>query len=115
MVVGVGVPGPVVLERARGLAAIGVAQIRGDNTVLVLELLHWVERVVREPCDSRVKTAAGNHHQREAGADLFLMNANVAIFVERHGGFLLIRCGYDLTKSRTRLISSIAPNCEPIR
>jgi hypothetical protein len=38
MVVGVGVPGPVDLERAGGLPAIGVAQIRRDDAVLALEL-----------------------------------------------------------------------------
>ena len=40
LVVGVGVPGPVDLERAGGLAAVGVAQVRRDAAVLALELLH---------------------------------------------------------------------------
>ena len=44
VVVGVGVPRPVDLERAGGLAAIGVAQVRRDAAVLALELLHGVER-----------------------------------------------------------------------
>ena len=87
MVVGIGVPRPVDLERARGLAAIGVAQIRRDAAVFVLELLHRVERVVREARDRRVQPAAGDHQQREAGAGLFVMDADVAFFVERHGGF----------------------------
>jgi predicted NBD/HSP70 family sugar kinase len=44
MVVGVGIPGPVDLERAGGLAAVGVAQVRRDAAVLALELLDRVER-----------------------------------------------------------------------
>ena len=44
LVVGVGVPGPVDLERAGGLAAVGVAQVGRDAAILVLELLHRVER-----------------------------------------------------------------------
>ena len=44
LVVGVGVPGPVDLERAGGLAAVGVAQVRRDAAVLALELLDRVER-----------------------------------------------------------------------
>ena len=43
MVVGVGIPRPVDLERAGGLAAIGVAQVRRDAAVLALELLDRVE------------------------------------------------------------------------
>ena len=46
LVVGIGVPRPVDLERARGLAAIGVAQVRRDAAVLVLELLERIERRV---------------------------------------------------------------------
>ena len=44
LVVGVRVPGPVDLERAGGLAAVGVAQVHRDAAVLVLELLDRVER-----------------------------------------------------------------------
>jgi hypothetical protein len=42
-VVGVCVPGPVDLERAGGLAAVGVAQVCRDTAVLVLELLDCVD------------------------------------------------------------------------
>ena len=44
MVVGVRIPRPVDLERAGGLAAVGVAQVRRDAAVLALELLDRVER-----------------------------------------------------------------------
>ena len=43
LVVGVCVPGPVDLERAGGLAAVGVAQVCRDTAVLVLELLDRVD------------------------------------------------------------------------
>jgi len=38
MVIGVGIPRPVDLERAGRLATVGVAQVRRDTAVLVLEL-----------------------------------------------------------------------------
>ena len=47
LIVGIGVPRPVGLERTRGLAALGVAQIRRDHAELVLELVERVERVGR--------------------------------------------------------------------
>ena len=47
MIVGIGVPRPVGLERACGLASLGVAQIRRDDAVFVLELVERVERVGR--------------------------------------------------------------------
>ena len=49
LVVGVGVPGPVDLQRAGGLAGVGVAQVRRDRAVLALELLHGVEGWVARP------------------------------------------------------------------
>jgi hypothetical protein len=55
MVVGIGVPRPVDLKRAGGLAALGIAQIRRDNAKLALELVEWVEGVGREPRDRRVE------------------------------------------------------------
>src|SRR6516225_365696 len=85
MVVGIGLPRPVALKRARGLAALGVAQIGRDNAKLPLELVEWVERVRRKPRDRRVEPAAGDHQQREAGAGLFVMDTNLASFIERHG------------------------------
>src|ERR1700686_3085955 len=44
MVIGISIPRPVDLERAGGLAAIGVAQVREDAAVLSLELLDRVKR-----------------------------------------------------------------------
>src|SRR5882724_4809245 len=61
LVVGVRVPGPVDLQRAGGLAAVGVAQVHRDAAVLVLELLDRVERrVTGEEGDGRVQPTAGD-------------------------------------------------------
>jgi hypothetical protein len=81
MVVGIGTPRPIDLKRTGGLATLGVAQIGRDNAKLALELVEWVERVRREPRDRRVEPAAGDHQQREARADLFVMDANLASFI----------------------------------
>ena len=43
-VINVGIPWPIDLHRARGLAAIGVAQVRGYAVELVVEGVHRVER-----------------------------------------------------------------------
>jgi hypothetical protein len=43
LVVGVGIPGTVDLERARGLAGWRITQVEGNAAVLVAELLHGVE------------------------------------------------------------------------
>src|SRR5271169_1512485 len=85
MVVGIGVPRPIDLKRTGGLPTLGVAQVGRDNAKLALELVEWVERVGRESRDRRVEPAAGDHQQRKAGAGLFVMDANLASFIERHG------------------------------
>jgi hypothetical protein len=43
MVIGMGIPGTVYLERAAGLTGIGIAQVGRDAAVLVPELLDGVE------------------------------------------------------------------------
>ena len=87
VVVGVGVPWPVGLERARRLAAIGVAQIRCDDAIFVFELVKRIERMCGEAGNRRVQPAARDDQQRKAGASLFVMDANIAFFVERHRDF----------------------------
>ena len=44
LIVGVGIPGAVDLERAGGLTGRRIAQVEGDAAVLVAEFLHGVER-----------------------------------------------------------------------
>src|SRR6266851_4166634 len=83
LVVGVGIPRPVDLDRASGLAAGGVAQVRRDAAILSLELLNGVEgRVAGEEGYGGVQSPAGKQHQREAGPGLLIVDTNVAFFVE---------------------------------
>ncbi len=82
VVIGVGIPRPVDLERAGGLAFVGVAQVRRDAAVLCLELLDRVKGPAGQGGDRRVQSAAGNDQQREAGTSLLKVNANGASFVE---------------------------------
>src|SRR5215471_18922724 len=104
MVVGIGFPRPVHLDRTGGLAAGGVAQVRRDAAILSLEFLDRVERrVAGEEANSRVQSAAREQHQRKAGTGLLIVDAHGSFFVKlatsllgwllsnyaRHGG----RCG----------------------
>src|ERR1700687_1990591 len=83
LVVGVGIPRPVDLDRAGGLAAGGVAQVRCDAAILSLELLNGVEgRVAGEEGYGGVQSPAGKQHQREAGPGLLIVDTNGAFFVE---------------------------------
>src|SRR2546428_3724700 len=84
MVVSIGVPRPIDLERPGGLAARRVAQVGRDTAVLVLEFLDRVERrPVRHKADGRVLAPAGDDEQREAGAGLQVVNADAALLVKR--------------------------------
>src|SRR5436190_557844 len=87
VVVGVGIPWPLDLQRTGRLAAIGVAQIRGDAAILALEFLDRVEgRVSGEIGDRRIQSAAGDQQQRKARPRLLVADANGAVFVKRHAG-----------------------------
>jgi len=88
MVVGVGIPGPVGLERACRLAGIGVAQVGGDDAIFAAELGERIIRrlLARKACDGRVQTTSGDHQQRIARAFLFVMNANGTFLVKAHRG-----------------------------
>ena len=86
MVVGIGIPRPVDLERAGGLAAIGVAQVRRDAAVLSLELLDRVERrAVVKPAivEFNPPPAMSNNGKPEPASSI--VDANGAFFVEGHG------------------------------
>jgi hypothetical protein len=85
VVVGVGVPRPIHLERPGRLAARCVAQVGRDTAVLVLEFLDRVEgRPVRHEADGRVLAPAGDDEQREAGAGLLVVNADLTLVAKRH-------------------------------
>src|SRR3981081_738901 len=80
---GVGIPLPVSLDRAGGLAAGGVAQVRCDAAILTLELLNGVERRVGgEEGYGGVQSPAGKQHQRETGPSLLIVDTNGGFFVE---------------------------------
>src|SRR5580704_7927660 len=83
LVVGVGFPRPVDLDRAGGLAAGGVAQVSCDAAILSLELLNGVEgRVAGEEGNGGVQSPARKQHQRETGPGLLIVDTNGAFFVE---------------------------------
>src|SRR5678815_3749067 len=119
MVIGIGIPRPVDLERAGGLAAIGIAHVRENAAVFSLELLDRIERPAAfQAGDRRIQSPAGNEQQREAGTGLLIGDANGAFFVQRHGSSSLPnlltkhspRCGHHLAAapvfSILRLIES---------
>src|SRR5437870_12211689 len=86
MVMCIGIPRPIDLERAGRLTAIGVAQVREDAAVFSLELFDRIKRSAAfQEGDRRVQSPAGNEQQRKAGTGLLVLNANGAVFVERHG------------------------------
>src|SRR5262245_23609245 len=86
VVVGVGVPWPVDLQRAGRLTPIGVAQICRDAAVLCLELLDRVEgRIVLQAGNRGVQSPASDEHQWKAGAGFLEMYADSAFFVKGHG------------------------------
>src|SRR6266536_299225 len=86
MVIGIGIPRPIDLERAGGLTATGVAHVREDAAIFSLELFDRIKRsAAHQPGDRRVQSPAGDEQQREAGAGLLVSDANAAFFVERHG------------------------------
>src|SRR5262245_16361212 len=90
-----GVPGPVDLERAGGLAVVGVAQIHRDAAEVVLELLHRVEVRAAPKRDRRVQPSARDEEQRESRADFFVVDADVATLTERHRALLVTLTGFN--------------------
>src|SRR5215510_2636284 len=82
MVVGMGIPRPVDLERTGGLATIGVAQVRENAAVLALELLDWIEWAGEQTGHPRVQRSAGDEQQREAGTGLIITDADGTSFIE---------------------------------
>ena len=79
LVVGESVPRIVDRDRAGGFAVGGVALIHRDEAEVVLEFLHRVDDRVWPIADPRVQAAARGGQQREAGADLLVTDADVAL------------------------------------
>ena len=108
VVVGVGVPRPIDLERAGGLAAIGVAQVGADAAELVLELRERVEGIaVVEQGGRRVQAAAGDEQQREARALFLVADADRPFLVEGRGR----AAGSGLTERAAMPRPSPLPQC----
>ena len=82
LIVGERAPGIVDRDRSGGLAVAGVALVHGDHAEVVLELLHDVDHRGRPVRDTRVQAAAGRRQQREAGADLGVADADIALLIE---------------------------------
>src|SRR6202040_4157796 len=96
LVIGVGFPRPVDLDRTGGLAAGGVAQVRCNAAILSLELLNGVEgRVAGEEGNGGVQSPAGKQHQRETGPGLLIVDTNGTSLIELASSFfarLLSKC-----------------------
>src|SRR2546426_12244438 len=102
LVVGIGFPGPVDLDRAGGLATGGVAQVRRDAAVVLLELLDRIKGG-RKRSYRRVQSPAREQQQREARTGLLIVDANWASFIK-------------LARSRfVRLLSKYARRGGPCR
>src|SRR5437763_11041280 len=90
MVIGIGIPRSIDLERAGRLPAIGVAHIREDAAIFSLELFDRIKRsAAHQAGDRRVQSPAGDEQQREAGAGLLVLDANGTFFVKRHSSSFL--------------------------
>src|SRR5204862_2621928 len=82
MVVGEGIPRPVDLEWPRRLPGIGIAQVGSDAAEGIAEFLQCAERMRGvESGDRRVEAAAWDHHQRETGSPLFIVDADRTSFI----------------------------------
>src|SRR3954464_13970390 len=82
LIIGERAPGIVDRDRSGGLAVAGVALVHGDNAEVVLELLHDVDHRVRPVRDTRIQAAARRRQYREAGADLRIADADLALLIE---------------------------------
>src|SRR5437773_1862516 len=78
-------PGVARGNRSRGLAAVRVALIHRDAAEVVLERFHRVEHRGGPVAHPRVQAPAGRDEQREARANRLVADANVTLFIERHG------------------------------
>src|SRR5262249_11351996 len=86
LVVSIRFPRPVDLDKSNRLAAWRVAQVRCDAAILSLELFNSVERrIAGEEGNGGVQSAAREQHEREAGPDFLIVDANRALFEKLPG------------------------------
>ncbi len=89
LVVGEGPPRVINRNRSARLAAIGVALVHRNAAEIVLEFLHGVEDLVRPIADERIQPATRGDQEGKTRADLFVTDADVALFIKRHGSVSL--------------------------
>src|SRR5262245_48262340 len=96
LIVGIGFPRPIDLDRAGGLAVGGVAQVRRDATIFSLEFLDRIKGgVAGKEGNGRIQSSARKQQQREAGTGLLIVDANWASFVELASpSFARLLCKY---------------------
>src|SRR2546428_12104993 len=94
LVVREGAPGVAGRNRSRGLAAVRIALIHRDAAEVALERFHRVEHRGRPVAHAGVQAPAGSDEQWEARANHLVADADVTLFIERHGSLLptLTRC-----------------------
>ena len=81
LVVGIGFPRPVDFDRAGGLAAGGIAQVRRDAAVFRLELIDRIKGV-RQRSYRRVQSSARDQQEWEAGTDFLIVDTNGTSFIK---------------------------------
>jgi hypothetical protein len=102
LVGGEGAPRVVDGDRPAGLAAVRVALVHRDAAEVVLELLHGIEHRGGPIADAGVQASTGGDQQREAGASLLVADADVALFIKRHGSLY-----FSLHSVASRVLSRI--------
>src|SRR5215475_5789892 len=110
MVVRVGVPCSAGLKRPSRLAALGVAQIGGDDAEFLREFVEGVEWMRLQPRNGRVEPTARDHEQRKPRPGLLVIDADIAPFIERHKRVLLPR--FDCESMYRRPPTSGGPETE---
>src|SRR5262249_12914429 len=83
LVVGIRLPRPIDFNGSGGLAGGGVAQVRRDAAIFLLELLDGIEGgVAGKEANGRVQASAWKQKQREAGTGLLIVDAHLASVIE---------------------------------
>jgi len=84
-------PGIAGGNRSRGLAAVRVALIHRDAAKVILERFHRVEDRGGPVAHARVQSPARSNEQRKTRANRLVADADVTLFIERHGSLLLVK------------------------
>src|SRR4029077_4540915 len=88
LVIREGAPGGAGRNRPRGFAAVRIALIHRDAAEVALERYHRIEDRGGPVAHAGVQAPAGSDEQWEARANRFVADADVTLFIERHGSLL---------------------------